>query len=400
MFIMLLMRQILSNSCPKNWKTTIVKTLTNIELRCNYGLNNVGSDDPGVEIIQSEIKEEKTSLAMRAYLQRATQYNQFMEQQSHEYNVGRRHLANMMGVDPETFTQKDIDAAIEYLFPSGLYDPKARPAMKPPIEVFPSRKEAEFDESGRPHHVFFYTGKPNFYLILHKIATNLVELNSFEDNLMKNNIIPEAHKQLSNTGSQWLTKEDLEKITVEKLSDHEYNSFVVAIERLLKHPCSYKFVEFISQYQKPMMSTKTLIEPLPVEYTKDGRAYVTVKDCPRKDARANVTVYYPGTGKLSINGKGIEFFEDIQPREQILFPLIFTNMVENVDIEATVSGGGISGKAGAIRYGISWGLRSFVDSEMVERMRVAGLLQKDYRRRERKKPGQARARRKFTWKKR
>lgn len=57
--------------------------------------------------------------------------------------------------------------AIEYLFPSGLYDPKARPLMKPPSEVFPPKKDAEFDESGRPFHVFFYTGKPNFYLILH-----------------------------------------------------------------------------------------------------------------------------------------------------------------------------------------------------------------------------------------
>lgn len=43
--------------------------------RCSYGLNNVGSDDPDVEIIEKKIVEEKTSLAMRAYLQRATQYS-------------------------------------------------------------------------------------------------------------------------------------------------------------------------------------------------------------------------------------------------------------------------------------------------------------------------------------
>lgn len=36
----------------------------------------------------------------------------FMEQQTHEYNVGKRHLANMMGADPETFTQTDIDVSI------------------------------------------------------------------------------------------------------------------------------------------------------------------------------------------------------------------------------------------------------------------------------------------------
>lgn len=40
-------------------------------------------------------------------------------------------------------------------------------------------------------------------------------------------------------------------------------------------------------------------------------------DCPRKSARADVTVYYPGTGKLSINGKDIGFFDNIQAREQV-----------------------------------------------------------------------------------
>ncbi|VVC30336.1 Ribosomal protein S9,Ribosomal protein S5 domain 2-type fold,Ribosomal protein S5 domain 2-type fold [Cinara cedri] len=381
-------------------KLNILKLTSNYVPRCTYGLNNVGSNDPGIEIEEKKIVEEKTSLAMRAYLQRATLYNNFMEQQTHEFQVGKRHLANMMGVDPETFTQKDINEAIEYLFPSGLYDPKARPFMKPPSEVFPPKKDAEFDESGRPFHVFFYTGKPNFYLILHNIATKLSELNKFEDSLRKNNILPDDNKKLSSIGSQWLSKEDVEKLTVEKLSDYEYKHFTIAIERLLKHPCSYKYVEFIAQYQKPMITTKAIMESSPVEYTKDGKAYVTVKDCPRKSARADVTVFYPGTGKLSINGKGIEFFDDIQAREQILFPLLFTDMVEKVDIEATVRGGGISGKAGAIRFGISWSLRSFVEPETVERMRIAGLLQKDYRRRERKKPGQARARRKFTWKKR
>lgn len=49
-------------------------------------------------------------------------------------------------------------------------------------------------------------------------------------------------------------------------------------------------------------------------------------------------------------------------------------MVEKVDIEATVQGGGVSGKAGAIRYGISWSLRSFVEPEIVERMRIGNYI--------------------------
>lgn len=120
---------------------------------------------------------------------------------------------------------------------------------------------------------------------------------------------------------------------------------------------------------------------------------------------------------------------------QILFPLIFTQMLGKCDVTANVAGGGTSGQAGAIRWGIAMCLRSFVDAEMVESMRLgksidlaclrqifyhnctnynqnnmllssyhiyclAGLLTRDRRRRERKKFGQEGARRKFTWKKR
>lgn len=60
--------------------------------------------------------------------------------------------------------------------------------------------------------------------------------------------------------------------------------------------------------------------------------------------------------------------------KKILFPLIFSNMLNKVDIEANVEGGGPSGQAGAIRWGISMALRSFVDSETVERMRYGKLI--------------------------
>lgn len=45
-------------------------------------------------------------------------------------------------------------------------------------------------------------------------------------------------------------------------------------------------------------------------------------------------------------------------------------MTDKVDIEATINGGGPTGQSGAIRWGIAWGLRSFVDKSMIERMRI------------------------------
>lgn len=46
---------------------------------------------------------------MRAYLQRAQEHDEFMKEQTQEYQIGKRHLANMMGENPETFTQEDVN---------------------------------------------------------------------------------------------------------------------------------------------------------------------------------------------------------------------------------------------------------------------------------------------------
>lgn len=54
----------------------------------------------------------------------------------------------------------------------------------------------------------------------------------------------------------------------------------------------------------------------------------------------------------------------------MLFPLIFSEMIGKVDVVANVEGGGFSGQAGAIRWGIAMGLRSFVDVETIDKMRM------------------------------
>lgn len=48
---------------------------------------------------------------MRAYIDRARNHDEFMKIQNQEYKIGKRHLANMMGEDPETFTQEDVDVS-------------------------------------------------------------------------------------------------------------------------------------------------------------------------------------------------------------------------------------------------------------------------------------------------
>lgn len=338
---------------------------------------------------------------MKAYLERAKEHESCMETARLEYKLGKRHLANMMGADVESFTQNDIDQAVQYLFPSGLYDPAARPTMKPPEEFIPKTKGAEFDETGRPFHTLFYTGRPNFFQLLFDIVENINKLNALEDaTRLKGKALDSAGNTLDTTGSEWLPKELLEKKIVETISDIEYENFVSAMNRLVSHPLSDRVKGFVYEYRKPLIS-KLENDTIPTpQHDPDGRQYVTIYECLRKTARGDVTMKFPGTGKIEVNGQDLRNVGNIQQREQVLFPLLFTNMNGKVDISANVSGGGPSSQAGAVRWGIAMALRSFVDTEQIARMRVAGLLTRDYRRRERKKPGQAGARRKYTWKKR
>lgn len=53
--------------------------------------------------------KKQISKAMKAYLERAREHNEFMEKKTVEFQIGKRHLANMMGENPDTFTQGDID---------------------------------------------------------------------------------------------------------------------------------------------------------------------------------------------------------------------------------------------------------------------------------------------------
>lgn len=343
----------------------------------------------------------KISKAMKAYLDRAQQHDDFIKEQTHEYEMGRRHLANMMGVDENTFTQRDIDEAICYLMPSGLFDKKARPMMKHPKDLFPKRKAAEFDATGRPFSSFFYTGNPNYYETLFQIVDKLQELDDFEDTMIKKGIqepLPETRLELE--GSEWTDYDQFQKVITEEVTEFRYNYFIISISQLAQHPYAFRCKAFIMKFRKlyKLASQSVSIQPLTVD--ENGRTYAEARGA-RKKTTAQVTVFGSGSGEMKINGEDIDYFPCIQQREQLLFPLQFTGFLNQVDVVAKVTtDGGSSCQAGAIRHGISIALKSFVDTNMVEKMRIAGLLTRDPRMRERKKPGQEGARRKFTWKKR
>ena len=113
----------------------------------------------------------------------------------------------------------------------------------------------------------------------------------------------------------------------------------------------------------------------------------------RKSSVARVRVYQGGTGAITINGRDIDDYFGLETLKLIVRqPLVSTDTVGKVDIICTVSGGGVTGQAGAIRHGISRALLS-VNPEFRATLKAAGFLTRDPRMKERKKYGLKAARR-------
>ena len=129
---------------------------------------------------------------------------------------------------------------------------------------------------------------------------------------------------------------------------------------------------------------------------KQSRAYATGK---RKDAVARVWIK-PGSGTITINTRAVEvYFARPVLRMMIQQPLVAANRQGQYDVVCTVSGGGLSGQAGAVRHGISKAL-TYYEPALRSPLKAAGFLTRDARVVERKKYGKAKARRSFQFSKR
>ena len=127
-----------------------------------------------------------------------------------------------------------------------------------------------------------------------------------------------------------------------------------------------------------------------------GRAYATGR---RKNAIARVWIK-PGNGRVTVNGRDQEqFFARPVLRMIIKQPFDVTSRVDQFDVMCTVTGGGLSGQAGAVRLGISKALVNY-EPGLRPALKSGGFLTRDSRVVERKKYGRAKARRSFQFSKR
>jgi small subunit ribosomal protein S9 len=127
-----------------------------------------------------------------------------------------------------------------------------------------------------------------------------------------------------------------------------------------------------------------------------GRSYATGR---RKDAVARVWIK-PGKGDITVNGKRVgQYFARPVLRMLITQPFLVADRYNQFDVYCTVTGGGLSGQAGAVRHGISRAL-TYYEPELRGILKAAGFLTRDPRVVERKKYGKAKARRSFQFSKR
>ena len=120
----------------------------------------------------------------------------------------------------------------------------------------------------------------------------------------------------------------------------------------------------------------------------------------RKSSVARVRVYENGTGSITINGRDIDEYFGLETLKLIVRqPLLTADVNGKVDVVATVTGGGVSGQAGAVRHGVARALVA-MNPEYHAALKAAGFMTRDPRMKERKKYGLKAARRASQFSKR
>ena len=114
----------------------------------------------------------------------------------------------------------------------------------------------------------------------------------------------------------------------------------------------------------------------------------------RKSSVARVHLFPNGTGAITINGRDIDDYFGLETLKLLVRqPLVATDAAGKMDVVATVSGGGVTGQAGAIRHGVARALLQYDSENLRSMLKKAGFLTRDPRMKERKKYGLKAARR-------
>jgi small subunit ribosomal protein S9 len=303
-----------------------------------------------------------------------------------KWEFGRRKLATLMGAE-ESFSEKEVEEALCYLMPTKLTARDTRPLMKHPSKIFDKRKESAFDASGRPLEPAFYTGFPAYYNLVYEIYRVSLELESEKRG-------EREVKEETGRGRKpklWVKRRVMANILAEEISKQQHQELVSRLSRLASNPKAAAVSNFLDQFRRPHFShSSSSTYP---ETNSRGQ----VRSVGRRKSSVAVVHLSPGEGEVTVNSEPLlSYFPLVEHRQQVLFPLVLTELLGGVTLTSQVRGGGKTGQAGAIRLALSKALMG-LPGEHQPVLEGAGLLVRDHRAVERKKPGQKKARKKFSW---
>jgi len=167
-------------------------------------------------------------------------------------------------------------------------------------------------------------------------------------------------------------------------------------ETKIDNPTSKTDQKTSTAVRHPQAETERKSTPSSTSGAKGGYWWGTGR---RKSSVARVRIK-PGDGKLLINKRELnDYFKREQDRQAVVAPLAAVQSEKSFDVFVNVRGGGITGQSGATRLGVARALKNY-DENFAQPLRDGGHLTRDPRMVERKKPGQAGARRRFQFSKR
>ncbi|MEQ2169622.1 hypothetical protein GOODEAATRI_027156, partial [Goodea atripinnis] len=215
---------------------------------------------------------------------------------------------------------------------------------------------------GRPFHFLFYTGKQSYYSLMHG--------NEFSP---RRRVAGEGVSALRDVTSMPAPPLSVCLSLLNAMTESRqvvlYNRFIQLMERMLSMAYSSLEEEFILRHRQ-QLEAQTMHQVVPPLQKDDKGVDFSTAEGKRKTSKSSVVVRDCGSGSITINGEDyLHYFPVLQDREQLMFPLQFTGLLGRFDLECTVSGGGRSSQAGALRLAISRALLSFVSEGEGEAMR-------------------------------
>ncbi|VDO32829.1 unnamed protein product [Onchocerca flexuosa] len=357
----------------------------------DYTIANAGDTDV------PRHRKKVISRALEVYLNDVKRQNKIMARERAEFELGKRYLANMLGLEPNSITQDDIDKAVEYLFPSGLTNKFALPVMKPPEEILPMLRQIEFDDEGRPKDLLFFTLSPKFYRLLSIIGTKTEALLCCQQKQRVSIEDDSKTPKMELLGTEWISQQMLCNKLEERITDEMYAHLIVSLDYMVSLPGAHKERDFIFEYRKSVaVGTKDIIfgaKVPPVQLVEGTNRRMAKVEVRLKASFAEVEVRDKGSGEYTVDGYGLDVF-----REIFLAPLIVTDLLGKLDITGKITDGpgGASVIPRIIRHGASLCIAALFP-EHFDKLRLAGLLTSDPRKRERYKINQKGARAKWIW---